>query len=304
MAASIQYLQRGEIDIAKWDACVDTATNGLIYSYSYYLDAMSANWGGLVLNNYEAVMPLTWRKKWGIYYLYQPFLTAQTGLTSSNTSKEMLRLFLNAIPRKFLLWDVSLNHHTLFQLDDYPLHLRKNYILPLQAAYENLNANYRQNVKRNIKKALQLGCYVRKGIAVELVVTLAKEFTPGIGQFEREFVNFEKLYHFLLQRKQAVTYGVYSSSQQLIASAVFVFSHDRAYYILVGNHPNGKTLGASHLLVDGFIKDHAAQNLTLDFEGSDVQTLAFFYSSFGAVEEKYTALKLNRLPWLLKWMKQ
>jgi hypothetical protein len=63
-------------------------------------------------------------------------------------------------------------------------------------------------------------------------------------------------------------------------------------------------LGASHLLVDSFIKDHAARNLTLDFEGSDVQTLAFFYSCFGAVEEKYTALKLNRLPWLLKWVKQ
>jgi hypothetical protein len=41
-----------------------------------------------------------------------------------------------------------------------------------------------------------------------------------------------------------------------------------------------------------------------DFEGSDIPSLAFFYSSFGAVEEKYSAVKLNKLPALVKWLKQ
>ena len=89
----------------------------------------------------------------------------------------------------------------------------------------------------------------------------------------------------------------------LEASCVFLFSHKRAYYILVGNHPNGRTLGASHALIDAFIKDHAGQDLSLDFEGSDIRNLAFFYSSFGAQEEKYAAIKLNRLPWWMKWLK-
>jgi hypothetical protein len=72
----------------------------------------------------------------------------------------------------------------------------------------------------------------------------------------------------------------------------------------VGNNPNGRTLGASHSLIDAFIKDHAGQNLLLDFEGSDVRNLAFFYSSFGATEEKYAAIKLNKLSWYIKWMKE
>ena len=53
-----------------------------------------------------------------------------------------------------------------------------------------------------------------------------------------------------------------------------------------------------------FIKDHAGQQRVLDFEGSDVRSLAFFYSSFGAVEEKYAAIKWNRMPWWLRWAKQ
>lgn len=73
---------------------------------------------------------------------------------------------------------------------------------------------------------------------------------------------------------------------------------------MVGNHPNGKTLGASHTLIDAFIKDHSGQNLLLDFEGSDIHSLAHFYSSFGAREEKYSAIKLNRLPAPFKWFKK
>jgi len=44
--------------------------------------------------------------------------------------------------------------------------------------------------------------------------------------------------------------------------------------------------------------------MLLDFEGSDIPSLAFFYSSFGAVEERYSAIKLNRLPGLVKWLKK
>ncbi|HRG24810.1 MAG TPA: hypothetical protein PLL23_10470, partial [Chitinophagaceae bacterium] len=70
------------------------------------------------------------------------------------------------------------------------------------------------------------------------------------------------------------------------------------------NHPNGKTIGASHALIDAFIADYAGQDLLLDFEGSDIRNLAFFYSSFGAIQEIYPALKINRLPFYLKWLKK
>lgn len=89
-----------------------------------------------------------------------------------------------------------------------------------------------------------------------------------------------------------------------MASCVIVHSHNRIYYVLVGNHPDGKTIGASHALINAIIKDHAGKNLVLDFEGSDIPGLAFFYKSFGSVEEKYSAIRLNRLPFYLKWAKR
>ncbi|HEY0042670.1 MAG TPA: GNAT family N-acetyltransferase, partial [Flavisolibacter sp.] len=116
--------------------------------------------------------------------------------------------------------------------------------------------------------------------------------------------NFRSLFGQLLKKGGAKTYGILSKSGELLASCVFFFSRRRAYYILVGNHPNGRTLGASHALIDAFICDHAEQDLLLDFEGSDIRNLAFFYSSFGATEEKYAAIKYNRLPWWANWLKE
>src|SRR5687767_14846783 len=60
---NLQYLHRKQIDTRKWDQCITNAANGLIYARSFYLDTMASNWDALVLGDYEAVMPLTWRKK-------------------------------------------------------------------------------------------------------------------------------------------------------------------------------------------------------------------------------------------------
>jgi lipid II:glycine glycyltransferase (peptidoglycan interpeptide bridge formation enzyme) len=180
-----------------------------------------------------------------------------------------------------------------------------NYVLNLNNSYEYLYATYRENIQRNIKKSTQFQLHIHKNMAIADVIKLAKEQAGSFAAIaDDDFNRFEKLFQLLYHKQKATTYGVYTKEGALIASAVFFFSHHRAYYIMAGNHPNGKTLGASHALINAFIKDHAGEDLLLDFEGSDIPSLAFFYSSFGAVEEKYSAIKLNRLPAPIKWLKK
>ena len=297
----LYYKQRKEIDDAKWNECLNEADNGLIYAYSFYLDAMADNWDALVLNDYEAVMPLPWRKKFGIYYLYQPPFIAQLGVFGKNIQSDLFENFLTHIPAKFKLWEFSFNHKNIFQLSNFNLYERINYVLPLNLAYQSLYEGFRENVKRNISKSVKYGCYVKTGIDINDIISLAKQQSNAAAEID--FEKFKQVYLALNEQSAAKAYGVFSNKNELLASCVFIFSHNRAYYILVGNHPNGRTLGASHALIDSFIKDHAGQNLLLDFEGSDIGNLAFFYSSFGATEEKYSAIKLNKLPWYIKWVK-
>ena len=301
----ISYLPQANIDKIKWDCCIDNSGNGLIYAYSFYLDAMSENWDGLVLNDYEMVMPLTWKKKYTIYYLYQPFLTASLGIFGNNISAELVKSFLENIPSKFKYWDFYLNRDNLFSLQGFPMYERHNYVLPLKNPYENLKSNYAKSHERNIKRAAQFGNIVKKNIPIDEVIHLAKNQAKDFSKAdEKDYENFAQLFEFLRRKNRAVTYGVYSSQKKLVASCAYFFSHNRAYYILVGNHPDGKTSGASHLMIDEFIKEHASENLILDFEGSNIASLAFFYKSFGAVLEKYPGIKMNRLSSFAKLFRQ
>src|SRR6218665_560380 len=301
----IQYLQHKEIDIQKWDRCIAVAENGLIYGYSFYLTHMAARWDALIYGDYEAVMPITWNKKYGIAYLYQPFLAAQLGVFGNDISADLLQSFLDAIPSRFRYWDIYLNHNNIFATEKFTLYQRKNFVLSLGKPYEEICKNYRANTQRNIKKSNQFGCRAERDIPVDNVIELAvaqmRDYTKEPGD---NIDQFRSLYHFLHKRKQATCYGVFSAKNELISSCVFFFSHGRAYYILVGNHPDGRTLGASHALIDSYIRDHATDKLLLDFEGSDIRNLAFFYSSFGATEENYSAIRLNRLPFYLRWAKR
>lgn len=304
-SSNITYLTQSKINKNKWDNCIEAADNGLIYGYSYYLDAMSKNWDALILNDYEAVMPLTWNKKMGIVYLYQPFLTAQLGVFGNMVSEKIVEKFIESIPSSFRYIDISLNKDNL---DGPPVASsthRSNYVLDLNFSYDYLYEKYKENIQRNIKKAFQQGCTLQKDIDVENIIELAVLQMKSHGHESQENIDrFRTLYKDLLHRKMCATYGIVSAEKKLLSSCIFFFSHKRAYYILVGNHPDGKSSGASHALIDAFIKDHAAKNIVLDFEGSDIPSLAFFYSSFGAENEIYPALKINRLPFYLKWIKR
>ncbi len=301
----ITYLPQARIDKQKWDRCIDTATNGLAYAYSFYLDAMSRHWDALVMNDYEMVMPLTWNKKYSFYYLYPPFYCAQLGIFGNYITAEIVNNFLTTIPSKFKYWDYYLNKDNLFSLPDFPMYERNNYVLPLNAKYGEIQKNYAESHRRNINRALKAGNTFKRDISAADVIALAaqqaKNFSPIT---QKDFDNFSKLFALLHSRRMATCYGIFDRNNQLTASCAFVFSHHRAYYILVGNHPNGRTSGASHLLIDQFIKENAGKNLLLDFEGGNISGIEFFYKCFGATTEKFAWLKMNKLPVVAKLFKK
>lgn len=302
MAKDIRYIPQQDIDKSKWDQCIGKATNGLIYGYSFYLDQMARNWDALVLNDYEAVMPLTWNSRWGIKYLYQPFITAQLGVFGQSVTTGICDDFIKAIPPTFRYIDILLNAGN--QPQSSTVIKRSNFILPLNKPYEALANQYNENLKRNIKKSAQAELTLRTDIDVDGVIRLAAAQMREHGHESADNINrFRKLFNVLKEKNMARTYGIFQGDQ-LGASAVFFFSHQRVYYILVGNHPSGREMGASHALIDALIREQAGSDNLLDFEGSDIPGLAAYYRAFGAIEEPYPALKINRLPFLLRWLKK
>jgi hypothetical protein len=302
---NIRYVPYRQIDKQKWDRCISASPNGSVYTYSVYLDHMSLQWDALMLDDYEAVFPLTWNRKWGIHYLYQPPLSAGGGLIAKGpVTSEMVNAFLEAIPKKFRLWEFNLNRANLYPFTGFPLYKRMNFLVPLDKSYPELQGRYRDNLKRNLQKATDAGLNYTGEITGDEVINLAAAHKPEGQRLANCALNqFSILYPYLEKNNMAAVRGVTDGQGTLLASCIFLFSHQTAYYVLVANHPDGKALGASPLLIDGFIREHAGGKLTLDFEGSDLPGLAFFYKGFGAVEDPYAAIRLNRLSYPFRWFK-
>ncbi|HRF27551.1 MAG TPA: hypothetical protein PKW54_09435, partial [Ferruginibacter sp.] len=67
--------------------------------------------------------------------------------------------------------------------------------------------------------------------------------------------------------------------------------------------PEGKKKGANYFLFDQVIREFSGNPLSLDFEGSDVPGIAYFYEKFSDKKEIYPFIRLNRLPWPLRILK-
>ncbi|MFH1005014.1 MAG: hypothetical protein V1781_05925 [Bacteroidota bacterium] len=117
---NINYISHSHINKKTWDECIEHSQNSLIYAYSWYLDIVCPNWEALVEGDYESVMPLTWEKKYGIRYLFQPYFTQQLGIFSKNKlEKKTIEKFLLSIPTYYKFIEINLNTQNDFQSNEY-----------------------------------------------------------------------------------------------------------------------------------------------------------------------------------------
>ncbi len=295
----IDYLLHSDIDKIKWDACIQKAFNGNIYALSWYLDVVHKDWDALVEDDYVRVMPLTGNKKYGIYYLHQPFFTQQLGIFSTEIlNSSVINKFIAAIPEKFRFVQINLNIHNHPQPENYQLIPNKSYLLDLISRYPKLSSHYATNTKRNLKKALSSGLTLVKGLEPGLLTDM---FGQNKGQEVKHWrdMHYQRLNQLMFKamfKAKGVIYGVYSEHNELCAGAFFLKDHHHLIFLFSASTPEARQNGAMTFLLDAVIKEYAETTLVLDFEGSNNPNLARFYRGFGSQEISYYRLEINRFP--------
>lgn len=304
MTGAIRYLERKDIDEKKWNYCVRNAVNGRCYGDSDFLDTMSSNWSGLVQNDYEAIMPLTWRQKFGVTYLYQPAFCQQLGVITNNRQEGITDHFLSSIPKKFRYWDIQLNASDTTKA--YPMTSRKNFLLSLGATITALRAKYHRNALRNIRKANEAKIEVIENLPVAEMMRLHRARFKNLNRItEEEYRAFENLLGRWSAASMAKIIGAIDRSGELMASSGYLIYKDRLTFIINGNRYESLGNGATHLLKDYIITKYAGSRRLLDFEGSDNPDFARFYQQFGADTcEYYPRVTFNRLPWPLNLLRR
>lgn len=285
----IIYLTHDRIDKTRWDECVAYSVNGNVYAWSWYLDVVSPGWEALVEivdGNYLTIMPITRKKKYLINYLCQPFFVQQLGVFSRNPIVEETVLnFLKAIPSKYRLVEIRLNEQNPLPEHCKGAEKHHNYLLDLNNNYDSLFSDYHDNTKRNLKKSLNNGLDLVKGVEVKKIIDLfRKNRGASVKRWgDSEYALLERLTGQAKSSSNAFVYGIKTfDKEEIICGAIFMKSHQRITFLFSGNNAVGKELHAMTFLIDNVIREYAGQPLVFDFEGSDDEKLGRFYHGFGS----------------------
>jgi hypothetical protein len=275
----------------------------MVYAFSWYLNSVCESWDALVEGDYEKVFPLPYRKKAGIYYLYQPPFTQQLGIFSTGKLTEnIVRNFLEAIPARFKLIEINLNafNTNLLPQDSGTYYYEnQNFELDLISPYETLRRGYSKNLKRNLKNAGKYPQTLVKNLKPEPVISLFRKHRgKKIGRLrDHEYNQLTRLTYTAMYRGRATVWGIFDATNNLDAGAIFIKSKHKWIFLFSGTSDNARKTSAMPFLIDQFIREHSGSHTTLDFEGSNNKNLARFYAGFGATLCTYPQMVRNSLPW-------
>lgn len=296
MKNQIQYIKHKDIDSGKWESCIENAANSRFYVNIWHLDRTAILWDALVYGDYEFVMPVPVRKKFGFSYVYQPLFCQQLGIFP-NPSNSVAELFYQTLFKKFRYSDLHLNSRNPSVINSEKIEFlpRQNFLLDLKYNYKSLAKCFSTNTKRNVAKAAEYNLQYIAGIALDEYLAF-KQANLMDKVSKKDIEKLKSIIAFGQYKGFGEIVGVYSEENELCAAVYFCKWKNRVIYLNAASNSLGKNLRAMYFLVDNFIKINAEQDLILDFEGSMIPGVARFYSGFGATAETYFHLKFNRLP--------
>lgn len=304
---NLQYLQHHQIDKEKWDKAIENSQNSLLYALSWFLDIVSPNWEAVVLNDYEAVMPLTIKKKLGIKYIFKPFFAQFYGVFyTQSINEKIVEEFIRKALEKVQFIDVWFNPYN--PLTESKTHIkRQTQELMLADTYEELRKKYTRSTKNNLKKARKENLTLKKEPNGEIELSLLRGMyqRKGVdGATEEDFINLKRVYDYSLKSKEIKTefYTLYKNNEP--CAAAFMIHWNKRAIIYHSANSIGRKVRAMFVLMDEYIKDHAGQDLILDFAGSNIPGVAEWNLGFGADNLNYYAVRINNLPIPFRWFKK
>lgn len=284
----IRYLSHSEIDPAKWNRAVHNSVLPTVFAEFDMLDLLTGpdTWDALVMQHYEAVMPIPYRKKGMLKYVYTPFFLPQMGIFSAHelSAKEIDR-FLEEVSRRYILADILLNEMMERQkiYNDYFV----SYLLELKRPYNELYRQFHENTRRNIKAGEKKQCQVTVGEErVKEIIRLFRNnrgHSESVHYREEDYKILEQVSNTLSKRNLLEIYGVRTPNGELAAGALFVKDGNRRWFWFSGRDNALSDCKPVFTLIDHYIRDHAGTDLSLDFNGSKNENVARLYRGFGGV---------------------
>jgi hypothetical protein len=297
------FFQHEDIDKKKWDESIKKSCNPLLYAESWYLDIVSPGWNALIEDDYQILMPLACSKKLMFRYILPPVYTKQLGIFYPDLSyPPETGTFVKAIPARYKYVNINFNQYNKTPSDRIDTIYHQNHELDLSGTYTTIYNGYSTNAKRNLKKAIKNGIFITEYIEIEQLVEFKGKHIEGLkpATVKKYMGILRKLANKTLSDGTGEIIGALTPRNELCAIAFFINTPRRHYFILCASSNEGKEAQAMNMVMDHYFKKHAANQVKLDFTGSDLKGVSYFNQSLGADVFHYFSICRNNLPRPLK----
>lgn len=270
----IRRLKYHEIDFEKYSNCLENSVQKNFYGQSDILDFLTdKSWELLVLNDYDAIMPIPVQQRFFISYSYIPLFCQQLGIFSAEDNPIINEKFLTFFRKNYRIQSYAFNDKNSFEnLSS----LKKNYIIQ-KTDYKSLRKYYFKGRKSTVKtsqylhfKELNLNDSILDFIILNL---------KGLNH-KKEIQKFSDYVGFLNQRKNLLLFGSYKETE--LTNVAIMINKDSELFLLglINNEKFIKDNGAS-FLIDRIIQLYISEK-KLNFMGGSIRGIEVFFKSFGS----------------------
>jgi hypothetical protein len=295
-----------KIDPIKWDICVAENTNGMIYAQYNYLNNLCTHWSALIIGNYQAILPLPWKKKWGIRYFYAPPFIQQLGLIGKQHLITIAQL-KKQLTKIAWYGDLFWNNQNAAFVSSLDCKAKINFVLDLHQTYHSINSHYSNDLHQNIQKASKIGLqYQIVDTLNEIISCYHKQYGDRFTRVvKQDFQHFEAVCQQLfLNNNCFIREAQDPTTLKALASAILLKDNKRIYLVVNTITQAGRKCSANHFLIDSILKEFCEQELLFDFEGSELEGVQDFYKNFHPMNQPYFHYLHNEFPLGIKWLFQ
>ncbi|CAG5072063.1 hypothetical protein DYBT9623_04001 [Dyadobacter sp. CECT 9623] len=307
-------LNRNEINDAAWNRLVEKSTQSIIYAFTFYLDLVCADWKALVWSSageYETIMPLPVRRKWGFEIIYQPHFCQYLGVFSQRpvTAEEITAFLaqLNKHYRYISAYHFNPDNHEvlrsqLSQIAGIEVEEQETHWLPLDQQYEKIANGYSRDRVRNLKRSEKSRWRYSVSNHIHPLIFLfvnhhARRIPGGVSH--ASYQTLEALFK-SLSRMQCCDLWYAHRDGVIHAGILMIRFRGKAVFLFNAADEIGRKDNARTFLLDSYIKLHAESDLIFDFESPMKSSIASFYKSFGSTTVPFWKISKNRLPFPLR----
>lgn len=261
--------------------------------YSWYLDSVSDNWGGVISDDYKTLFPISYSSKIGVKQFNQALFTREFDVIGSDFSfNEILNLLKNQFK--------NIQFRTSNSLGLESKERRHQYV----ELNDEVLINYSTNAKRLIKKSNKYYTYKVVNCVDELIELVKENVAHKIKEFTPENINrLKQLMNNASANHKGEAVAVYLGDA-IVAAGFFLKDKSKITYLKGASTDEAKKNGAMFGLMNFAFSIYSDEYSVFDFGGSNIESVANFYKKFGAKDKTYFEYTINTLPLWFKVLKK